>query len=46
MFFPTAPDDYTITVKFADKRIVGSSFKAKISGDGRVSKRNQLILGN
>jgi filamin len=46
VFFPTAPGDYTITVKFADKHIVGSPFIAKISGDGRVSKRNQLVLGN
>jgi filamin len=46
VYYPTAPGDYTITVKFADKHIVGSPFTAKIAGDTRYSKRNQLILGN
>lgn len=33
-FFPlkTSPGEYTITVKFADKHIVGSPFTAKITG--------------
>jgi filamin len=30
--FKTAPGEYTITVKFADKHIMGSPFTAKISG--------------
>lgn len=46
VYYPTAPGDYTITVKFADKHIVGSPFVAKITGDGRFSKRNQLVFGN
>ena len=48
VFYPTAPGDYTITVKFADKHIVGSPFVAKIGGGGSTmeKKRNQLLLGN
>ncbi len=47
VYFPTAPGDYTITVKFSDKHIIGSPFVAKIVGDSRsLYKRNQLILGN
>lgn len=46
IYFPTVPGDYTITVKFADKHIVGSPFSARISGDPRFSKRNQLVYGN
>ena len=46
VYYPTAPGDYTITVKFADKHIVGSPFTAKISGDDLrlTNKRNQLLL--
>jgi len=29
-YLPTAPGEYTITVKFADKNIAGSPFTAKI----------------
>ena len=46
VYYPTAPGDYTITVKFADKHIVGSPFTARIAGDSRFSKRNQLVFGN
>ena len=45
VYYPTVPGDYTITVKFADKHIVGSPFTAKIgagSSDSRF-KRNQVI---
>ncbi len=31
IFFQTAPGEYTITVKFADKHIDGSPFTAKIT---------------
>ncbi|CAF4746213.1 unnamed protein product, partial [Rotaria sp. Silwood2] len=48
-FFKTAPGEYTITVKFANKHIVGSPFTAKITGvslsaDNR--KRSQVMVGN
>ena len=45
----TAPGEYTITVKFADKHIVGSPFTAKISGlNGSMGaqKHSQVMLGN
>jgi filamin len=45
VYYPTAPGDYTITVKFADKHIVGSPFNAVITGDAHY-KRNQLVFGN
>ncbi|CAF5025999.1 unnamed protein product, partial [Rotaria sp. Silwood1] len=48
-YWPTAPGEYTITVKFADKHIVGSPFTAKITGlplavENR--KRSQVMVGN
>jgi filamin len=50
VYYPTAPGDYTITVKFADKHIHGSPFVARVSGGAGgvdiLSKRNQLIYGN
>lgn len=45
VYYPTAPGDYTLTVKFADKHIVGSPFTAHITGDPRFAKRNQLVYG-
>lgn len=44
IYYPTAPGDYSITIKFAEKNITGSPFTARISGDS--NKRNQLLLGN
>jgi filamin len=44
IYYPTAPGDYTITIKFAEKNIGGSPFIAKITGDS--NKRNQVLLGN
>ena len=46
VYFPTAPGDYTITIKFADKHIIGSPFNARVTGDTRFCKRNQIIFGN
>ncbi|XP_011631142.1 filamin-A isoform X3 [Pogonomyrmex barbatus] len=43
-YLPTAPGEYKITVKFADKHIKGSPFAAKITGEGR--KRNQISVGS
>ena len=45
VYYPTAPGEYTLTVKFADKHIVGSPFVARITGDSRFAKRNQLVYG-
>lgn len=45
----TAPGEYTITVKFADKHIVGSPFTAKITGlppSMDQYKRSQVLVGN
>lgn len=44
----TAPGEYTITVKFADKNIVGSPFTAKITGLPPVSNQNRsdLMIGS
>ncbi len=47
--FKTAPGEYTITVKFADKHIVGSPFTAKITGLPAATeqhKRSQVTVGN
>jgi filamin len=47
--FKTAPGEYTITVKFADKHIVGSPFTAKITGlppSVEHQKRSQVMVGN
>ncbi|XP_013789840.1 filamin-A-like [Limulus polyphemus] len=43
-YIPTAPGEYKIMVKFADKHIIGSPFTAKITGEGR--KRNQISVGH
>jgi filamin len=43
------PGEYTITVKFADKNIIGSPFTAKITGltpPIGQQKRSQVMLGN
>ncbi|CAF0875720.1 unnamed protein product [Rotaria sordida] len=48
-YWPTAPGEYTITVKFADKHIVGSPFTAKITGGVPPIdqyKRSQVLVGN
>lgn len=44
VYYPTAPGDYTISIKFADRNIINSPFVAKISGDS--NKRNHIIYGN
>ncbi|XP_011298510.1 filamin-A isoform X3 [Fopius arisanus] len=43
-YLPTAPGEYKISVKFADKPIKGSPYAAKITGEGR--KRNQISVGS
>ncbi|XP_046746702.1 filamin-A isoform X4 [Diprion similis] len=43
-YLPTAPGEYKISVKFADKHIKGSPYVAKITGEGR--KRNQISVGS
>ncbi|CAM4756036.1 unnamed protein product [Rotaria magnacalcarata] len=48
-YWPTAPGEYTITVKFADKHIVGSPFTAKVTGLSPTienQKRSQVMVGN
>ncbi|CAM2708294.1 unnamed protein product [Rotaria socialis] len=48
-YWPTAPGEYTITVKFADKHIVGSPFTAKITGLPPAienQKHSQVMVGN
>ncbi|CAF5064694.1 unnamed protein product, partial [Rotaria sp. Silwood1] len=48
-YWPTAPGEYTIAVKFAGKHIVGSPFTAKITGSTLSSenrKRSQVMGGN
>ncbi|KAL8615195.1 hypothetical protein ACOMHN_029211 [Nucella lapillus] len=46
-YVPTAPGEYNITVKFADKNIVGSPFTAKIvPAAGEPRKRAQLSVGS
>jgi filamin len=45
----TAPGEYTITVKFADKHIGGSPFTAKITGSPpsmEQRKRSQVMVGS
>ncbi len=49
VYYPTVAGEYTITVKFADKHIVGSPFTAKILGSSTLDsrfKRNQVLYGN
>lgn len=43
-YLPTAPGEYKVGVKFADKHIKGSPFSAKITGEGR--KRAQISVGS
>ncbi|KAK2704441.1 hypothetical protein QYM36_016740, partial [Artemia franciscana] len=43
-YLPTAPGEYKIAVKFADKHIKGSPYTAKITGEGR--RRNQISVGS
>ncbi|CAH1784407.1 unnamed protein product [Owenia fusiformis] len=43
-YFPMAPGEYKIIVKFADKHIKGSPFTAKISGDS--GRKAQLSVGS
>ncbi|CAF3895693.1 unnamed protein product, partial [Adineta steineri] len=48
-YWPTAPGEYTITVKFADKHIVGSPFTAKVTGvppSVEKHKRSQVMVGS
>ncbi|CAH1264959.1 FLNC [Branchiostoma lanceolatum] len=42
-YLPTTPGEYNIIVKFADRHIPGSPFKAKIVGDQR--KPQQVAVG-
>ncbi|XP_041349933.1 filamin-A-like isoform X2 [Gigantopelta aegis] len=44
-YVPTAPGEYSITVKFADKHIAGSPFTTKVS-PGEPQKRAQLSVGS
>ena len=46
VYYPTMPGDYTITVKFSDKHIVGSPFTARIKDADNLYKRNQVMYGN
>ncbi|XP_022174560.1 filamin-A isoform X1 [Myzus persicae] len=43
-YLPTAPGEYRISVKFADKHIKGSPYNTKVTGEGR--KRNQISVGS
>ncbi|XP_071544156.1 filamin-A isoform X14 [Panulirus ornatus] len=43
-YLPTAPGEYKVSVKFADKHIKGSPYSVKITGEGR--KRNQISVGS
>ncbi len=43
VYYPVAPGDYIITIKFADKNIAGSPFTAKIIND--VNKRSYVQYG-
>lgn len=43
-YLPTAPGEYKVSVKFAEKHIKGSPYSVKITGEGR--KRNQISVGN
>ncbi|XP_025106448.1 filamin-A-like isoform X4 [Pomacea canaliculata] len=44
-YMPTVPGEYLITVKFAEKNIVGSPFTAKVT-PGEPRKRAQLSVGS
>ena len=43
-YLPTAPGEYKIAAKFAEKHIPGSPFTCKITGEGK--KRNQISVGS
>ncbi|XP_076061850.1 filamin A protein cher isoform X2 [Oratosquilla oratoria] len=43
-YLPTAPGEYKVSVKFAEKHIKGSPYTVKITGEGR--KRNQISVGS
>ncbi|XP_063851781.1 filamin-A-like isoform X2 [Scylla paramamosain] len=43
-YLPTAPGEYKVSVKFAEKHIRGSPYSVKITGEGR--KRNQISVGS
>ncbi|KAG7297137.1 hypothetical protein JYU34_020104 [Plutella xylostella] len=43
-YLPTAPGEYKVSVRFADKHIKGSPYTAKVTGEGR--KRNQISVGS
>lgn len=45
-YLPTAPGEYNIIIKFADKHISGSPFTAKVTGSGLDQKRAQLSVGS
>ncbi|XP_048239132.1 filamin-A-like isoform X3 [Haliotis rufescens] len=46
-YVPTAPGEYCITVKFADKHITGSPFKSKITQKaGEPKRRAQISVGS
>ncbi|XP_012939324.2 filamin-A-like [Aplysia californica] len=44
-YMPTAPGEYQITVKFADKHIAGSPFTAKVT-PGEPRRKNQIMVGS
>ena len=43
-YLPTAPGEYKIIAKFADKHIPGSPFTCKVTGDNK--KKNQISVGS
>eukprot|EP00095_Tigriopus_kingsejongensis_P006988 maker-scaffold430_size173499-snap-gene-0.40 protein:Tk06988 transcript:maker-scaffold430_size173499-snap-gene-0.40-mRNA-1 annotation:"filamin-a isoform x3" len=43
-YLPTAPGEYKISAKFADKHIEGSPFTCKVTGEGK--KRNAISVGS
>ncbi|XP_066973712.1 filamin-A isoform X13 [Macrobrachium rosenbergii] len=43
-YLPTAPGEYKVSVKFAEKHIKGSPYSVKVTGEGR--KRNQISVGS
>uniref|UniRef100_A0A0B7BLG3 Calponin-homology (CH) domain-containing protein n=1 Tax=Arion vulgaris TaxID=1028688 RepID=A0A0B7BLG3_9EUPU len=44
-YLPTAPGEYQITVKFADKHIAGSPFTSKVT-PGEPKRKNQILVGS
>ena len=41
-YLPTAPGEYKIAVKFADKHIKGSPYTAKITGKKKKNSKNYV----